>query len=198
MMLITNIIEYFRSLANRHNRIECFRTGESAELNETQLSYPLLFLNTDFTTSYSSNAGLIDGEYVFISFRLETLVASREAYDAKPENQIKMIGESVKQDQDLALAHKILTEVVGKATIDFNEDFLNGWMLVDELGGVALKRVANDDCDGWTVTLTLKVHNQDFCDLDSAFGDDVIDKGVNKTQYQKPTNVSPIQRTIND
>jgi hypothetical protein len=191
-MLITDIIEYFRRLANEHRQVACYRTGEAYELNETELSYPLLFLNTDFTTSFSSTADLIDGEYVFVTFRLSVITKSREAYDAKPDNQIKMIGQSTKQDADLALTHQILNQIVTRAMADFNEDYLNGWILTGDNGGIALKRIINDDCDGWNVDLTIKAHNETSCNYEDAFGDDIIDSGTNKTEFQQPINVNPI------
>lgn len=191
-MLITDIIEYFRSLANRHKDVACFRTGESYEFNESGLSYPLAFLHTDFVTSYSGQGGLLDAEYVFLTFRFSVLALSREQYDAKPDNQIKMSNVFTKQDEDIALTHQILGQFVAKITSDLNDDFLFGWMMTDDNGGTALKRITNNDCEGWYVDLKFKVHNDILCNYEDAFGDDVIDSGTNKTQFQSPINSNPL------
>lgn len=193
--MLLQLIEYFRESANRHTKIACYRTGEGYELNESGFTYPLLFLHTDITTSFSSESDLLTENYVYLSFRLSCLVKSQEQYDQRPDNEIKLIGTSTKQNQDLDLTHTILNQVVSKAINDFNEDFVNGWMLLGNNLGGTLKRINNDDCDGWYIDLTIKAHNSEYCNYEDAFADDVIDNGTNKTQYSQPTNSSPIQVT---
>lgn len=190
-MLITDIIEYFRSIANTHKNIMGYRTGERYELNESGLSYPLLFLNTDFRLSYDGSDALFSAEYVDVTFRLSVITLSREANDLRPDNEIKLLG-STKQNQDLASTAKILTEILIKMEYDFNEMFLNGWMLPESNAGTALKRIINDDCDGWFIELTIRANNDLICTYEDSFGDDIIDEGTNKTQFQSPTNINPI------
>lgn len=192
-MIITQLIEYFRESANRHRDVACYRTGESYEFNESGISYPLLFLQTDITTSFDSNGGLLNEEYIYFTFRLSVLTLSKEGYDYRPDNEIKLINTTTKQNQDLDLTHRIMSQIVAKAIKDFNENFVNGWMLTSDNNGASVKRVNNDDCDGWYVELTIKAHNEIYCDYQDAFGDDVIDKSNNKTEYQSPINVNPIQ-----
>lgn len=193
--MLLQLIEYFRESANRHKDIACYRTGEGYELNESGFTYPLLFLHTDVTTSFSSESELMTENYIYLSFRLSCITKSREQYDERPDNEIKLIGTSTKQNQDLDATHRILTQVVSKAIYDFNELFLNGWMLAGNNFGGTLKRITNDDCDGWYVDLTIKAHNDEYCSYEDAFLDDVIDKSTNKTQYSQPVNSSPIQKT---
>lgn len=192
-MIITQLIEYFRESANRHRDVACYRTGESYEFNESGISYPLLFLHTDIITSFDSNGGLLNEEYIYFTFRLSVLTLSKEGYDYRPDNEIKLINTTTKQNQDLDLTHRIMSQIVAKAIKDFNENFVNGWMLTSDNNGASVKRVNNDDCDGWYIELTVKAHNELYCDHQDAFGDDVIDKSNNKTEYQSPINVNPIQ-----
>lgn len=192
-MIITQLIEYFRESANRHRDVACYRTGESYEFNESGISYPLLFLHTDIITSFDGNGGLLNEEYIYFTFRLSVLTLSKEHYDYRPDNEIKLINTTTKQNQDLDLTHRIMSQIVAKAIKDFNDDFVNGWMLTSDNNGASVKRVNNDDCDGWYVELTVKAHNEIYCDYEDVFGDDIIDKSTNKTEYQEAINVSPIQ-----
>lgn len=195
--MLLQLIEYFRETANRHRDVACYRTGESYEFNESGYTYPLLFLHTDVNTSFSSESELMTENYIYLTFRLSVLTLSREQYDNRPDNEIKLINDSTKQNKDLDLTHRIMNQVVSKAIKDFNEDFINGWMLVGGNSGGSVKRIANDDCDGWYIDLTIKMNNDNYCSYEDAFLDDVIDKGTNKTQYQQATNSSPIQNTTN-
>lgn len=191
-MFIKNLVEYYRSLANRHQNVACYKTGENYELNQSGLSYPLVHLNTDVLTSYSSTDGLLDAEYVFVTFRLSVITFSREAYDKTYGNEIKLQGTTTKQNLDLDATHKILSELVAKSVEDFNENFDFGFLLTDRNGGTSLKRIINDDCDGWYVELQIKAHNTVICTYQDVFGSDIIDEGENKTEYQQPINENPI------
>lgn len=193
--MLLQLIEYFRSLANKHREIACYRTGEGYELNESGFTYPLLYLHTDISTSFSVEDGLLGEEFVLMSFRLSCLTKSREQYDVRPDNEIKLIGTSTKQNQDLDLTHRILVQIVTKAVEDFNRDFINGWLLLGINSGNSVKRINNDDCDGWYIDLTIKAHNEQSCTYEDAFGDDVIDNGTNKTEFSQPVNSNPIQTT---
>jgi len=188
-MIVKQIIEYFRALANRHPNIECYRTGERYEFNETRISYPLLFLHTDFSVFFGTEEGLLDTRAADFRFRLSILTKSREAYDQRPENQIKMQNLFVKQDEDIDSMFTILLNIVQKAVVDFNEDYLNQWTLQPSSSAYTLKRVSNDDCDGWYIDLLLRVGLP--CP-DEVFGEDIIDLGVNKTQYSEPININPL------
>lgn len=193
-MIILEIIEYFRSLASKHQNISCFKTGEAYEKNHDGSTYPLLFLNTNFKTSFSSTKDLLDEEYIYITLNLSVLTLSRESEQESIDNQIKAVDNQRLQDLDIALTHQILTQIILKSIKDANEDFLNGWIITGDNNGLAVKRVINDDCDGWELDITLKIHNSN-CDYESYFGDDVIDSGQNKTQYQVKTNINPIEKS---
>lgn len=181
-MIVQELIEYFRSLANTHQDIQCFRTGENYELNESGLSYPLLFLNTDFNFQFESERTLLESEDLVIQTRISVLVLSQENYDERPSNEIKFV-EQTKQNQDLNTTFTILNQIVCKVVQDLNDNFLNGWQLLANNGGTSLKRIINDDCDGWYIDLRIKCNNEVRCDFENYFGEDELTIGEDKNQF---------------
>lgn len=178
--LIKFIVEYFRSCANKHTLIECYRTGEMYELNESGLIYPLLFLHTNFTFNYPTNGAGISDDYIYFTFKLSILVKSREQNAKKVNNQIKMINAFTVQDEDLNMTHTILQQIINKLNSDLEDDIIRGALYSPN--GVSVKRIMNDDCDGWETTLTLRLENPYKCTWMNSFNDDIIDNSTqNKT-----------------
>lgn len=171
-MVITNLIEYLKNMANDHIEIQGFVTGEEYEQNHSLRVYPLLWMKLPVRSVIDQAADTMTLEFTLgvysntIKDADGNIYIIREDNVTTPNNQIDYVG-IIAQDMLMDNTFAIMSQVLSKMMYDIEEGLLALRMTSNALNTV--ERYSNDDVYGTECLISIVVPNPYKCNLQNYF-----------------------------
>lgn len=168
------LIRELQLVCQAHKLVRTYKYGNVADINDSNIEYPLVFLELDET--FISNGTTFGQERSqSYTFDVYVLTQSRNALLNEPTNKVNAaINEEA---TSVITCERIAKELAWKIHQRF-EDRLNKYVEPTSWQIVPVLREFNDDLNGVRLSLSVIVYRE-MCSYESSFGDPAL-SGINE------------------